>query len=76
MRQKPVQASPEFLEAEALFLGKAMNPPVGPKAVHILFHEGHDLEKFGMAQLAVIAQTAIALSHHDVLLLGRVSGRP
>jgi hypothetical protein len=53
--QKPIQASVEFRQKKALIPGKAVSPPVYPKAVQILFHRDQGLQKFWVTQPAFLA---------------------
>jgi hypothetical protein len=78
--QKPLQPFPEFRQIETLRSREAVNPDIGPDLVQVPFQSGNRLQQPRVAQLAIIAQTAITLSH-DLsparalscqLLLGRV----
>jgi hypothetical protein len=61
--QKPLQPLPELRHAKTVRPGKAVKPDVGPDPVQIFLEPGDRFQETGVAQLAIITQTAITFSH-------------
>jgi hypothetical protein len=51
---EPFQALAHFLEAETLFPGETMEPPVAPEASQVFLELGDRGQKRGVAQLAIV----------------------
>jgi len=61
--QEPFQPLSELRQAETLLPGEAVEPDVGPDLLQVILQPGDRLQETGVAQLAIITQTAITLSH-------------
>ena len=60
--QKPLQPLPELRQAKTLRPGETVEPDVGPDLFQVGLKPGDRFQETGVAQLAIITQTAITLS--------------
>jgi hypothetical protein len=61
--QEPFQSLSELRQAKTLLPGEAVEPDVGPDLIQEALQPGYRFQETGVAQLAIITQTAITLSH-------------
>jgi hypothetical protein len=61
---KPIEALAHFREAEPFVARKTVNPPVAPETAQVFLEPGDRGQKRGIAQLAIVTQTAKTCSIH------------